>query len=277
MAVLAAFLRDIPVVATMREPKPNIKDSPPAAFVKATNKLLALFSDVIIVNGQNHMAIVQETYAVPANRVSYVPLGPRTTAIRWSTSKVPEDPGMILFFGSIQPRKGLEYLVRAQPVINRHVPIARIVIAGRGKEELERCCHLMQDRTRFEIHGEFIPNDVMAELFQRTSLVVLPYISASTSGILMTAYVFGKPVVVTRVGSLPEYVEDGVTGFLVSPADENQLAQAIIRLLSDDTMRHSMGKEAKRWAYEEQTKIAIQSLRIYEKAITVHHNNKTMN
>jgi glycosyltransferase involved in cell wall biosynthesis len=272
IAVLSALLRDMPVVATMREPIPNINDHPSPAFVKVTNKILALGSDVVIANGQNHVALIQATYAVPENRVSYVPLGPRTTAIRWTTSAVPEDPGMILFFGSIQPRKGLEYLVRAQPVINKHIPNAHIVIAGHGKEELERCRLLMQDSTRFEIHDEFIPNKVMAELFQKASLVVLPYISASTSGILMTAYVFGKPVVVTRVGSLPEYVEDGVTGFLISPADEEQLAQAIIRLLLDETMRHRMGEEAKRWAYEEQTKNAIQSLRIYEKAIHIHNN-----
>jgi glycosyltransferase involved in cell wall biosynthesis len=88
----------------------------------------------------------------------------------------------------------------------------------------------------------------------------------------MTAYVFGKPVVVTRVGSLPEYVEDGVTGFLVPPADVEQLAKAVIRLLLDETMRHRMGEEAKRWAYEEQIKNALQLLRIYEKAIHVHRN-----
>ena len=57
---------------------------------------------------------------------------------------------------------------------------------------------MIQDATRFEIHDGFIPSDAVCQLFQRASLVVLPYISASTSGILMTAYVFGKPVVTTR-------------------------------------------------------------------------------
>jgi glycosyltransferase involved in cell wall biosynthesis len=98
----------------------------------------------------------------------------------------------------------------------------------------------------------------------------LPYISASTSGILMTAYVFGKPVVATRVGSLPEYVEDGVTGLLVPPADVEQLADTIIWLLSDEALCHRMGENAARWADEEQKKIAMQSLSAYEKAISIH-------
>ena len=212
MAVLASLLRDLPVVSTMREPEPNIKDSPPAFAVLSVNRLLTCGSNVIIVNGESHVAILQERYRVPASRISYVPLGPRTTAARWSTRTLPEEPGTILFFGNVQPRKGLEYLVRAQPIIARFVPNARIVIAGRGKEELERCRQMIQDATRFEIHDGFIPSDAVCQLFQRASLVVLPYISASTSGILMTAYVFGKPVVTTRVGSLPEYVKDGVTG-----------------------------------------------------------------
>jgi len=185
---------------------------------------------------------------------------------------VPEEPGTILFLGRIRSNKGLEYLVRAQPIITRHVPHARIVIAGRGEDELERCRQMIQDGTRFEIHHGWIPGDVVTELFQRASLVVLPYTSASTSGILMTAYVFGKPVVATRVGSLPEYVEDGVTGLLVPPADVEQLADAIVQLLSDDALRHRMGENATRWVDEEQKKIAEQSLRAYEKAISIHQN-----
>ncbi len=271
IAVLACLLRDLPVVSTMREPEPNMIDYPPAPVVVAANRLLTYGSDMIIVNGRNHIALLQERYKVPASRVSYVHLGPRTTAARWSTRAVPEEASTILFFGRVRPNKGLEYLVRAQPIISRHAPQARILVAGRGKQELERCRQMIQDSSRFEIHDGFVPNDVATELFQRASLIVLPYISASTSGILMTAYVFGKPVVATRVGSLPEYVEDGVTGLLVPPADVEQLADAVVRLLSDDVLRRRMGENARRWVDEVQKGIAKQSLRVYEEAMSMHH------
>lgn len=167
MAVLACLLRGLPVVATMREPVPNFKDYPPAPVVSAVNRLLAYVSDVTIVNGSNHVAILQNRYKVPASRISYIPLGPRTTAAKWSTRAVSEEPGTILFFGRIARNKGLEYLVRAQPMITRRVPHARIVVAGRGKDELDRCRPMIQDGSRFEIHDGFIPNDQVAELLQR--------------------------------------------------------------------------------------------------------------
>ena len=70
------------------------------------------------------------------------------------------------------------------------------------------------------------------ELFQRATLVVLPYTSATQSGVAMTAFGFGKPVVATRVGGIPEVVEDGRTGYSVPPDNAEKLAKAIITLLS---------------------------------------------
>ena len=74
---------------------------------------------------------------------------------------------------------------------------------------------------------------------QSTLLVIVcPYTDASQSGVVLTAYAFGKPVVATRVGGLPEYVEDGVTGLLVPPRNPQALAEALVRLLRDpDTQR----------------------------------------
>ena len=80
---------------------------------------------------------------------------------------MPEDPGMVLFFGRIDRHKGLEYSVKAQPAITNCVPHACFVIAGNGKEELERCRQMIHDSSRFEIHAGFVPNDMTAELFQR--------------------------------------------------------------------------------------------------------------
>lgn len=273
LAVLAHLLRrshDIPVASTIIVPKPNPGEYPPPSVQSAVNRLLTHCSDVIIANGRNEASLVQELYGVPERRLCCVQLGPRTTSARWATKTLPEVPGTILFFGRITFYKGLDYLVRAQPIITSQVPHARIIVAGRGEEELGRCRSMMQDDSRFEIRDGFIPSEVVAELFQRASVVVLPYRSASTSGVLMTAYVFGKPVVATRVGSLPEYVDDGVTGLLVPPGDIAQLAEAVVRLLSDDALRHRMGANAKRRVAEEQRKAAMQSLTAYQRAISVH-------
>jgi len=268
-AMLANLLRDMPVISTMIIPKPNINESLPDFIIMAINKLLAYGSDIVIVNGASQVELLQNLYKVPAYRIAYVPLGPRTTAVKWSDCRNTEEMGSVLFFGRAHPHKGLEYLVQAQPTITRQVPHARIVIVAHG-EYLERCRQMIQDNSKFEIHEGFVAGDLLAGFFAKASLVVLPYVSASTSGILMTAYAFGKPVVATRVGCLPEYVKHGVTGLLVTPCNVEQLAKAIIRMLSDDALRHRMGEKAKQWVNEEQKKIAIQLLAVYAKALFLH-------
>jgi glycosyltransferase involved in cell wall biosynthesis len=250
-------------------PKPNIKESLSDIVVLAGYKLLAYGSDMIIVNGANQVDLVGKLYGVPTNRIAYVPLGPRITAAKWSACKKSEEPGTILFFGAARPHKGLEFLIRAQPEITRQVPHARIVIASYG-EDLERCKQMIQDSSKFEIHEGFVAGDMAAAFFERASLVALPYLSASTSGILMTAYVFGKPVVATRVGSLPEYVNEGITGFLVPPSDSVQLGNAVTRLLLDDSLRYQMGQNAIHWVNGKQEQIGTETLGAYEKAICIH-------
>jgi glycosyltransferase involved in cell wall biosynthesis len=217
---------------------------------------------------------MQKIYNYPPERVRYIPLGPRSVFLKWSAlNNVREEDGTILFLGRIHKHKGLEYLVKAQPLIAKEIPSARIIIAGQG-EDLDRCKGFITDHNRFEVYDGFIQGEMVAELFQRASVVAVPYITAATSGILMTAYAFGKPVVVSKVGSLPEYVQDGITGFLVESEDENQLAEALIRILSNNDLRHQMGKNALQWIQHELgwVNIAEQTLKVYEIAKGIHEN-----
>jgi glycosyltransferase involved in cell wall biosynthesis len=272
-AVLAKLLklRRIPVVSTVIIPKPNIGEFPPPQVVIWINWLIASSSDAIIVNGKDHETIMHEVYNCPAEKVHYIPLGPRNVFLKWASWDVDEENGTILFLGRIHKHKGLEYLIKAQPMITKQIPSARVIIAGQG-EDLGRCREFIVDFDRFEIHDGYINGETVAELFQKASVIVLPYLTAATSGILMTAYVFGKPVVATRVGSLPEYVKDGVTGILVEPRDERQLAEAIIRILSNPDLRHRMGEDAMQWIQTELSwrKISAQTIAVYEKAIAFH-------
>ena len=273
VAILPSLLHTMPVIGTMIVPKPNIGGNIPSFLNKMINKLLALGSDMIIVNGKDQVEFVQNLYGVPVDQIAFVPLNARTTAVKWSVEGRIEEPGTVLFFGAARFHKGLEYLVKAQPIISRKIPFARILISAHG-EELQRCRQMIEDNSKFEIHEGFISGEGTAALFQRTSLVVLPYLSASTSGVLITAYSFGKPVVATKVGCLPEYVEENITGLLVDPANKEQLAEAIIRLLDDDSLRHRMGENAKLWVDVKNKEVVEQTIKIYEKVIAIHAKSK---
>ncbi len=176
-----------------------------------------------------------------------VPHGCYTVYRHWARDTVAEVPGSVLFFGRIHEYKGLDYLLRAGEIVARECPNFKIVIAGDGSD-LQRYRQQVLDSPRCVLHAGYLSNERVAEIFQQASLVVLPYTEGSQSGVIRIAYVFGKPVIVTDVGSLPESVKDGVTGLVVPPRNETALAAAISELLRNDAKRHAMGEAAGRMA-----------------------------
>ena len=273
LAVLAWLLRSLPVCAAMIIPQPNIGDHPSSFVVKTVNQLLSWGAQVIVVNGKNQLDYVQKNYGLPAERVAYVSLLPRFSARLWARGDKAEEPGAVLFFGRVDVHKGVNYLIQAQPLVSDQIELAHFIIAGQGPE-FTHCRQLIQNLSCFELHEGFINSEMVAELFQRASLIVLPYISASTSGVLSAAQVFGKPVVASRVGSLPEYIEDGVTGLLVSPANIDELAAAIIRLLQDAPLRHRMGALALKQMETARDTAVRQTLSALEKTITLYRKHE---
>ena len=77
----------------------------------------------------------------------------------------------------------------------------------------------------------------LVELCQRAAVVACPYVDASQSGVVLTAFALGTPVVTSAVGGLPEYVEHGETGLLVPPGDSEALARALTLVLEDRGLR----------------------------------------
>ena len=180
---------------------------------------------------------------IPSETVHVVPhvLIGNDTAVE----KVDAGEPLILFFGRIWKYKGLEYLIRAEPLITSKVPGTKIIISGVG-EDFDRYRRMMVHPDRFIVYNEYVSDEKRAELFRRASVVVLPYIEASQSGVVPIAYRFGKPVVATTVGGLPDMVDHGRTGYLVPPQDANALAEAIIPILQSERLRNELGENGRR-------------------------------
>ena len=102
----------------------------------------------------------------------------------------------------------------------------------------------MEEHSNIEIINEYIEDDMVAELFQRASVVVLPYVEGSQSGIIPIAYSFHKPVVVTDVGSISEVVDNGITGFIIPPKDSESIAKAVSTILNNNELRKQMGENS---------------------------------
>ena len=185
--------------------------------------------------------------------------------------EVEEQENTILFFGRIWDYKGLQYLIEAEPLITARIPNARIVIAGRG-DDFGKYERMMVNRDRFDRPNERIPDEQVAQLFQEASIVVCPYIEASQSGVLAIANAFGKPVVATTVGGIPEMIEHGKTGLLVPPRDARSLADAIVSLLQNHPLRQQMRQYALHTSQTELSwpSIARRTMSVYHHALLAH-------
>ncbi len=137
---------------------------------------------------------------------------------------------VVLFFGFIRDYKGLRYLIESLPLVRTKLDVHLLIageVWGDSKPYHELISHLGLTAS-VTLVEKYIPNEEVARYFAASDLVVIPYVSATQSGIVQLAYGFGKPVVVSRVGGLPEVVEDGVTGYLVPPRDSEAISNAVL-------------------------------------------------
>lgn len=148
-----------------------------------------------------------------------------------------EDARVALYFGFVRPYKGLVHLLRAVPRASSLVPGLHVLVVGEFWEGVDKYrdeVALLGIEERVTVVDRYVPNEDVGRYFEAADIVVLPYETASGSGVIQVAYSFAKPVVTTLVGGLSEVVEDGRTGFLVPPRDPEALAEAIARFFRSD-------------------------------------------
>ncbi len=141
---------------------------------------------------------------------------------------------VVLFFGYIRPYKGLKNLLRCFQQVLEKNPDTTLLIVGEYYEDQEIYNRLIKDE-KIENHtlvvSKYVPNEEVEIYFKATDVTCMPYDSATQSGILMLSYGFRKPVVVTDVAGLPEFVVHDKTGVVVPKNDLKRLAGGINRIL----------------------------------------------
>jgi D-inositol-3-phosphate glycosyltransferase len=141
---------------------------------------------------------------------------------------------VLLFFGFVRHYKGLDILIDALPAVLSQRKLT-LVVAGEFYEPagpIEEKIRALGIGAHVRLENRYVPDEEVGALVAAADVVVLPYRSATQSGVVLVAYAGGCPVISTRVGGLPEVVEDGVTGYLVPPEDPQALADAILRFFA---------------------------------------------
>jgi len=182
----------------------------------------------------------------------------------------------ILYVGRLSYRKGLQVLVRAMPFILKEIPNAHLIIAGKGYMDgfikvLIKSLNLEGNVTMLG----FIPDEKLPELYASSSLFVMPSLYCESFGVtLLEAMASGRPVVASNVGGIPEVVKDGVTGLLFKRGDAEDLADKIIKVLSDRSLAQSLASNAKEIVKERYSwpVIADKMEDLYEKTLKQSHS-----
>lgn len=168
------------------------------------------------------------------------------------------DADTVLYFGLVRKYKGLEYLIRAMRQVLRRRR-CQLLVVGEFYDDKQPYLDLIESEgiaDAVRVVDRYVPNEEVALHFDSADVVVLPYTSATQSGIVQIAFGLGTPVITTNVGGLPEAVDDGKTGLIVEPRSAERLAEAILRYYEEECeprFRLEIERQVTRFDWTEET------------------------
>jgi glycosyltransferase involved in cell wall biosynthesis len=249
---------------------------------RLTTTFIGKIASKIIVLDEGTKRWSIEHYGYPKNKIKLIPHGMHDAPIRITPKeakkalKICEQYNVLLSFGKIHPRKGIEYAIRAMPYVLKKHPNTILLIAGsyermwekEGKSYLFSLTKLVkslevEDHVLFWIRffGEEIPI-----IFSAADIVILPYVMPyGGSGIVKLAATYKKPVITTYSISRKKEIIDGISGVLLLSLDEKILAQRINTLLKDKSLLRRMGERLyeKNIIFSGWEKVARETLECY--------------
>jgi glycosyltransferase involved in cell wall biosynthesis len=204
---------------------------------------------------------IQTIYNIPSDKVI------NTVAI----SDEPKSAIMLFALGRMIKEKGFDVILKAMKLITEKECSIKLVIAGNGPEmpKLKKLVKALGLESFVLFTGWLSRNEVIS-FYAESDIVLLPSVFPDANPLVsFEAMSFGKPVVASNTGGIPEAVVDGVSGFLVPSGNADAVAEAVLRLVRDRCLRERMGQAGreileKRFIREE---IVRQTVKLYEEVI----------
>jgi len=260
----------IPLVVTVHDPVPHSGADQRLAERYPCRFRLRAHADRLIVHGER----IREEWRGREPKLSYQLASVRHGVCGDDQGRVettPEKPPVFLFFGRIEAYKGLGYALQAAELLASRGLQFRLLVAGTGTE-LDRHRAKISQMPWVELMDRHFLADEIPLIFRRSSAVVLPYTDATQSGVAAMAFGFGRPVIATCVGGLPDVVTNEFNGLLVTPKSVDALADAMGRFIASEKLEERLRRGATESAREELSweVIARETSGVYEDAIRAH-------
>jgi glycosyltransferase involved in cell wall biosynthesis len=232
------------------------------------HRSLALYrSQQIITHSHLLKQTLKNKFYIPENKINVLPHGELGSLFQnWAEqNRVKTEPYRLLFFSKFWLCKNLQYLLEAIALVEKKLPFVKLIIAGKGEDITKILSHY--DLNCYEIINNYIPKEQVANLFQRSTAIILPDIESSANEVAMIAYSLGKPVIAADGGELGEIIHHKKDGLLVPNCDVQALADAIIKVLSDRQLQQQLRIGALTRCEQDLNwdNIAQDTIKVYEK------------
>jgi phosphatidylinositol alpha-mannosyltransferase len=171
----------------------------------------------------------------------------------------------ILFVGRLEKQKGVNYLIKAYKLVKREIPNSRLIVVGPGvrlRRKYEK--QVIRDKLEDVIFVGGKSQEELPRYYKTADIFCAPATDLESFGIvLLEAMAVSKPVVATNIEGYNSVVTNGDDGLLVSPRDAQGLAQALISLLTDQSLRQQMGARGRLKAEQYDWKLVAQQVLDY--------------
>lgn len=230
------------IVITMHDPLPHSSED---TWLNRLHRdvCFRLLNDFILLNETQKEDFIK-TYHMGAKRVVLSHLSAYTNLQDIKPQK-PDVSNYVLFFGGISSHKGIEYLCEAMDKVCKKHPDVKLVVAGKGKIYFDLNQYAIYSNGHLVLLNRYLDDTELVGLIRSSLFVVCPYVDATQSGVIMSAFALNKPVIATNVGALPSMVKNGLYGTIVPPRDVTSLATAINTLIEDPQKIEAMTENIK--------------------------------
>lgn len=155
--------------------------------------------------------------------------------------KAEESETIILFVGRLHPVKGVQYLIQAMQIVHKELPDVKLVLVGHGEEK--DYLEILTDRLGLRECVDFVggvPHEKIPDYMYHADIFILPSLSEGFPVTILEAMACGLPVIATKVGGLPDIIEEGMNGYLVEAKKPDEIADKVLMLMQNDVMRENI-------------------------------------
>ena len=189
-----------------------------ARSVHLMNKTVCKMADYIVLANQKYVPKVTEIYGVDPKRVLFLDM-----FRRFPEYTEPRFTKRALFFGRMNPYKGVDNMLQ----IAKLCPQVQFDAVGRVDPLVQDIVDQLKTLPNVTMNNGYVTDEEMAEAFINADWIILPYNSATQSGVIIDGYRYGRPSIAFNVGAIKEQVSEGTSGYLVEPGDNEAFAKKL--------------------------------------------------